>query len=223
MPSGASLVLLHGGREVARSPGPALSAPVTEPGAYRIEVRIPDAPGQPPIPWIVSNPVYIGPPPPDAPPASGRDTSVADAGQPLGPWHIEKDPSSSAILRESGQTAELEYTLGGGEHASQFVAIGSDLHEQVFDAIRLELRGDHPGRVSVQVRTGDGRRWGQSFYVDPSGSRILARVADLRSIGGAGPVPASAAVTSILLVVDLTNAAPGRAGRLTLSSSDLVK
>ena len=29
-------------------------------GAYRVEVSLPGAPGQPPIPWLLSNPIYVG-------------------------------------------------------------------------------------------------------------------------------------------------------------------
>jgi hypothetical protein len=77
--------------------------------------------------------------------------------------------------------------------------------------------------VWVQVRTSDGRRWGRSYYVDPSGSELDARLAAFRPIGdSATGVPDPKTLTSILLVVDLTNAEPGHAGRLSVLHSELV-
>ena len=31
-----------------------------EPGVYRAEIYAPQAAGTPPIPWLVSNPIYVG-------------------------------------------------------------------------------------------------------------------------------------------------------------------
>ena len=79
-------------------------------------------------------------------------------------------------------------------------------------------------RVSVQLRTADGRRWGKSFYVDPAGSALRVGLSDMRAIGvmDQGPLSASDA-TSLLLVIDLTNAAPGRSGTLKVLSSAFVR
>jgi len=78
--------------------------------------------------------------------------------------------------------------------------------------------------VAVQVRTEDGRRWGRSFYVDPAGTTIRADLASMRGLGeGAAAGPAADAVTSVLVVIDLTNAAPGRSGRLMVRGSALLK
>ena len=58
--------------------------------------------GNPPVPWIVSNPIYFLPPRVDAqsPPLAGDIAPLA-----LNDWRIEKDPASGAILRTgSGRT-----------------------------------------------------------------------------------------------------------------------
>lgn len=127
------------------------------------------------------------------------------------------------MLRTSGGEVSLEYKLGAGDRHNQFVALASDLHRSAFTAIDLSLAGDRPLRVSVQVRRGDGRRWGRSFHVDPAGSALRIPLSGLRPIGGdANSAIAGTDVTSVLLVLDLTNAAPGRSGVLRVIASALV-
>jgi hypothetical protein len=229
LPRDAQLVLLNGGREVAGGGRGEIRRAVTGAhGAYRIEVRVPGAPGQPAIPWLVSNPIYFGSP--GAKGARGAEGAkgagakgAGGAAIPPFPWRIETDPSSSGILRTSGAEVSLEYKLGAGERNNQFVAVASDLQKQPFSAIDLSLAGDRPLRVSVQVRRADGQRWGRSFYVDPAGSVLNIPLSTLKPIGGGASSAISAAdVTSILLVLDLANAAPGRSGVLRVRSSALI-
>ena len=61
---GVSLVLRRNGRVVAASDSGHLRfdhAPSRASSVYRIEAKLPDAPGSPPVPWIVSNPIFVGP------------------------------------------------------------------------------------------------------------------------------------------------------------------
>jgi hypothetical protein len=77
--------------------------------------------------------------------------------------------------------------------------------------------------VSVQVRRADGVRWGKSFYVDPAGTRLRIPLASLRPIDAVPATAASGAdMSSILLVLDLANAAPGRSGALKIKASALL-
>jgi hypothetical protein len=232
-PRGAELALIHGGQLVSYSNVDLHYDAAGKPGAYRVEVRLARAPGDPPIPWLVSNALYVGTEPaapipePAAPsaehPAAGTVPPAASTAAPF-PWRIERDPGSSAILRTTDHTAELEYRLAGGARNSQFVALATDIRFQAFSGIRLGLKSDRPSRAWVQVRSSDGRRWGRSYYVDPSGSEIDARLGALRPIGdNVTGVPDPKVLTSILLVVDLTNAVPGHAGRLSVLHSELVK
>src|SRR5262249_21176740 len=137
-------------------------------GPYRVEVHLAHAPGDLPIPWLVSNFVDVAAPSRSstsaAAPSGTSAPPVPGAIAPF-PWRIEKDPGSSAILRTPDRTAELEYRLAPGERNSQFVALATDVHDAVFSALRFALQSDRPSRVWVQVRTADGRRWGRSFYV----------------------------------------------------------
>jgi hypothetical protein len=78
-------------------------------------------------------------------------------------------------------------------------------------------------RVSVQLRTADGRRWGKSCYVDPNGTAVRIPVSTLAPIGSATGSLEATQATSLLLVIDLTHAAPGRTGSLTVQGSAFAK
>ena len=123
------------------------------------------------------------------------------------------------MLRTGQYDATLEYRLAEGDRGSQFVAVATDLHGTAFGAVDLGLAGDRPGRVSVQLRDANGRRWARSYYVDPAGSQLHVAVEALRPVGGGEGSPDASKMTSLLLVIDLTNASPGRAGRLRVLSS----
>ena len=60
---GGEIGLLREGRAVARSRESVLRFDVpagATPAAYRVEVDLDGAPGTPPVPWIASNPIYVG-------------------------------------------------------------------------------------------------------------------------------------------------------------------
>jgi hypothetical protein len=223
LPADGELVLLHDGREVTKGRDWIRRAVTEARGSYRVEARVPGAPGSPAVPWLVSNPVYFTREETVHSDGAGAATGASAASSiPPFPWRIEKDPASSGILRTSEYEAALEYTLAAGTPNSQFVALATDPGRQVYRTIELSLAGDRPLRVSVQVRAASGGRWARSFYVDPAGSIIRVPLASLRPIGPFGVPPLSTDVTSILLVLDLTNAAPGRSGVLRVKTSALL-
>ena len=217
VPPDGEISIVRNGRTVRSIRGPELRYVVTGArGAYRAEIMIPGAPGLPPVPWIVSNPIYFGEgsgavqqPPPEPIPAGNI---------PPFPWRIEKDPSSSATLRTGATDVSLEYKLGDGAPDNQFVALATDLRAPL-EAVQLGLSADRPMRVSIQLRGADGKRWGRSYYVDPAGSSLTVPVASLRPIGP--PTGSVRDARSLLVVVDLTNAQPGRSGVLRVLSSAL--
>ena len=230
LPPRATLVLIHNGREEARARGEIRQEVGGEHGPYRVEARIAGAPGAPPVPWLISNPIYFGVGARGAQGAEGAKGAGAKgaegatgAGIAPFPWRIEKDPSSSGSLRSSDHEVPLGSKLGEGPRNSQFVALATDLQRQSFRTIELSLAGDRPLRVSVQVRRGDGGRWGRSFYVDPAGSSLRIPLSALRPIGpNSGSAISSTEVTSILLVLDLANAVPGVSGSLRVRASALT-
>lgn len=225
VPVGASTVLMQEGREVARSTGGELRARSGGRGAYRVEIQSPGAPGVQPVPWLVSNPIYLNLPSPQS--------RVAPATVPIFDlracaWHLEKDPASEATAVSGTAQGRIDYRLRGGEVASQFVALACDLPAltESFEWVQFRVRSGAPSRISVQLRFGrDGqRRWGRSVYSDATARSVQVAVADLvpaeRDAYGR-PEPNRA--TTVLFVVDLTNAGPGAAGEFTIYDLALAR
>ncbi len=221
-PPGTSLVLLRNGGLVSRADGPVLEWEGDRPGAYRVEARLPGAPGDPPLPWIVSNPVYAGVAPgapavPVAPPAS------ASLVWPAQTWHIEKDDASSGSWRTTVEGGAIRHTvryrLGSGA-TSPFVALATVDTGAMHDAARLAFRAasERPMRFSVQVRLLDGaieRRWQRSVYLSPEPRDISISFADMREAGTGARAPFDPTrIHSLLFVVDSVNARPGDGGAL---------
>lgn len=233
VPVGGEIRLLQDGRIIMTSGGELRRVLTGARGAFRIEVHVPRAPGTPAVPWLVSNPIYFGAEGADgakgaegagAKAAAGAERAPEGARIAPFPWRIEKDAKSSAVLRVEKFEVALQYKLAEGERSNQFVALATDLGGQPFGAIDLTLAGDRPLRVSVQLRRGDGARWGRSYYVDPAGTRLHVPIGDLKSLRPAAAETriSAADATSILLVIDLANANPGRAGVLRVLASALV-
>jgi hypothetical protein len=222
MPSGARLFSFQEGHEIE----PALnggsrhtyaSAARAIRGAVRFEVRVAGAPGTPPVPWLVSNPIYFLPP--RSEPALPVDTATsalpADA-----VWRVEKDPASTATTRTSGNQVILEYTLRAGDRASQYAALAVDLQRgESFSRIKMKGSAEHSGRVSIQLRYPQhgGIRWGSSAYVDTTPRDLVVAIDRMRPLDRqAGPAPDPATAIALLIVVDLTNARPGDSNTIHL-------
>lgn len=222
MPPGAVLLLLRGQREVARSMTGEIRYYTTARGTYRVEIHAAHAPGSPPVPWVVSNPIYVGVVP--RPMAEPLETvAPPSAGAPL-KWQIEKDPTSGAALDTSSDAVQLKYALGAGNRGNQYVALATDARLTPQSVIELQLKGDRPLRIAVEVRDTDGLRWGRSFYVDPGGTTVIAHPAEFRPIGqSTTPAPNLSSIRSVLLVEDLTNASPGDSRTLTIASSEISR
>ena len=214
---GAEIVLYDSGRELARGGGVLRWETGDADGSYRVEVHLPRMPGSPPVPWLVSNEIFRGQP--LWPGRADESTAPSGARFPPLPWRIERDRSSGGILRLQPDEVDLDYDLGRG--ASPFVALVTDLTDLHFDAIDLVLAADAPMRVSVQVREGEKGRWGRSVYVDSAAREVRVPLGRLLPLDGGGAVPSPASLTSVLLVIDTVNTAPGHRGRLELLSVHL--
>jgi hypothetical protein len=221
-PPGSSLTLIRNGHTVERAGGSSLDWQDERPGAYRVEASAPGAPGDPPLPWIVSNPIYVGQAAAAAP-APAMAPAAAGLVWPAGAWHVEKDARSAGretTTVEAGVLRHgLEYALGQGA-ASPFVALVTPDVAALRDATRLTFRAaaTRPMRMSVQVRLVDGaseRRWLRSVYLEPRPREITVTFADMRVAGTAAREGfAMADVQALLFVVDTVNARPGDAGAL---------
>jgi hypothetical protein len=218
--TGGAAVLLRDGVEVAQSSAGSLDEPAVSPGAYRVEVHAPASPGSPPVPWIVTNPIYLRRAGEVA--ASNQDQIVTTVATFEEAGAVEKDPLSAGSLSEADGRRTLRFQLGPGGRASQYAAVALSVPPGLppFDTIVFTARSVAPMRVSVQLRFNDrgGLRWTRSVFVSPDPRRIVVPIASLVPPDGVTPAPSSGSASTLLFVVDLTNARPGQSGQLELSN-----
>jgi hypothetical protein len=220
LPSGAEMVLINDGGEFRKTTdGHHVTGVEPANGAVRMEVRLPGAPGTPPVPWLVTNPIYFLPPasPPATPPPDAATFPL-----PADPsWHVEKDPHSTATMRPGGGMVTLDYTLSPGDRVSQFVALVADLQKGAppFSGLTFTASASRPARMSVQIRyrDGAGERWVKSVYLDSNPRHIVVALQEMRPADHhARPAPDPSTAASLLFVVDLTNARPGDANTIRI-------
>ncbi len=184
------------------------------------EVRLRNAPGDPQVPWVLTNPV-TAPAPRAAPAILPHASGVHVAPE----WRIEKDPSSTGTVSVADGKVSVTYELRHGERASQFVALAGDLAAGVApEQVVFDGESASPMRVSVQLRfPRSERRWVKSTYLDARRRTIVVPVGEMAAAErDAGTMPDPSAARSLLFVVDLTNAAPGSRGSFTVSNVRLA-
>lgn len=232
LPPGGELVLFQDGQVARTSTSDELRFETeAATGVFRIEVRLAGAPGTPPIPWIVSNPIYVGPrsgegetPPPRL--QAVRTTSLYADGD-GGGWVVEKDSESRAAVSSTptvdGRELAFRYALRGAPVEGQYAALSYrfEREEDVgtvarFDRLMFRARSSRPMRLEVQIRQPggpDGQRWQRSVYLDETPRDLVVFFDDMGPIGRTGRRRADrAAVTAILFVVDTNHTLPATAG-----------
>jgi hypothetical protein len=222
-PESGTIVLRKNGRMAAEHRLPELQFNSKgEEGTYRVEVYLPNAPGNPAVPWIVSNPIYIRPP----------GWGVTPAPQPYpqptitfsiqgGPWRVETDGTSTAEVSQTDPPkgpAQFRYRLAdrgrAGQYAALVIGVGKALTERTHLVFRAHA--ERPMRVSVQTRhPHSGGRWQQSVYLDSEVRDIIVPFADLSPVGTSGTFDPAQSDT-VMFVVDLSNANPGTSGAFTI-------
>jgi hypothetical protein len=140
---------------------------------------------------------------------------------------VEKDPVSTADASSNGGTRALAFSLRGGERVSQYVALAVPLKDaglSPFDRIVFTGRSAAPMRLSVQLRfdSAGGARWVHSVYLSPEPREVVVSLDQLLPADRPIARPRSDLATSLLFVVDLTNAAPGGQGRFEISDLRLA-
>ncbi len=204
-----------------------------EPASYRVEVQIPGAFGRPPIPWIVSNPIYVGLRDAHAaaraaavPPPSAR-TPIA-----TGAWVAEASPGSTSrlVLRspDTGPALTWEYALAGGDTAAPYSAIRFPVEAlRGHDRFQLHGRANGPVRLWVQLRDSTralGERWGDTVYLDDTHRAVDVFFERMTPLGDTTQAtPPLDRVDSLLLVIDTVNARPGTRGTIQMSELWLGK
>ncbi len=230
-PGNADIALLRNGTRVARGTGPAFEhTDAAAAGAYRIEITLAGISGTPPVPWIVSNPVYVTQPRgsvPTQPPVT-KPAAVAHVYQDglAGSWTVEKSVRASGAISVigavNGTQLLLRYALGGSTTDGGFVAFSTPARGGVaaYDRVTFTARAGRPMRAWVQLRApavdGVERRWRHSIYLDEEARAITVRFSDMAPVGTGAVTAALGDVDSLLLVVDPVNTKLGSSGQIWL-------
>ena len=226
VPENARMVAFRNGVRIQEAAGGEFRFESPEAGSFRVEVHVAGAPGRPPVPWLVSNPIFRLPDAGPAHPSPARPVVLAlrDA-----TWRIEHAPSSRGAARADAASGEVtfDYQLGAGERANQFAALVADLPRNLsaFGAVTFAADAPRPVRISVQLRfASDGdTRWMKSVYLDSAPRTMTVPIDDMRPAEGVAPRPDVRRATSLLFVVDLTNAKPGDAGTVRVGDVALTR
>lgn len=239
-PPGTTLVLLRDGQRVHEvTDGTLETNGGREPAVYRIEGYTAAPPGGPPVPWMVSNPIYAGIDPampvvpPPAEPVSripARTGEAAGESGPLDTSAVTTAPMSDALSRTFAGDPAISWTfaLAPGTPAGQFAAVAVPVSGGLaaFDRVRFRVSAASPMRVWVQLRApvGNTERWGRTFYVGTETGLVDVGLRGFRAIGVTSSAqPPLDRVESLLFVVDTLNTLPGTRGRLTISEVGFVK
>ncbi|MEQ1759900.1 MAG: hypothetical protein ABL986_16410 [Vicinamibacterales bacterium] len=234
-PGDATMTLFRDGRAERTVQGTVLEEVVpADPAIYRVEVSLAAPGGAPRVPWMISNPIYVG-----AAPAS---TGVLPSGRPtpattfsleqLGATRIERSGASEAattITRAlDGRELLFRYALGGkaSDHPYAAAVIALPVPVQRESQIRFSARADRPMRLSVQVRSpgpGDGDRWRRSIYLDETPRDFSVVLTDMRAVASARLDDRLATIDSLLFVVDDEHTRMGNGGRVWLRNLAIAK
>jgi hypothetical protein len=221
-----TLTLYRDGQMVTSATGARLDHQVDgAPGVYRV--------GGPLAPWLVSNPIYVGPTVPFVPPAAPAVVAsralYADGPSPL---EIEKTGQSAGAVdvvnAERGTQLSLRFALGGRLSDAPFVAFVTPAPDiGVYTGVRLTGRANRPMRVSLQLRAsaeqGSGR-WRRSVYLDETPRTVIVPFGAFKPAHpGLPAAPPLGSIASLLFVLDTVNTALGSNGGFWLDDVALVR
>jgi hypothetical protein len=231
-PADAVVTLFKDGVPIRQAHDIAVEEPVNaDVAVYRAEVALAGAPGMPPVPWMMSNPIYVGraadgpDETPDAVPHVSRTLAIYDNGDAT-PAKLERSDMAQAALdvvgAVDGRQLLFRYAIGGRLSDAPYAAVSFPATNVAqFDRVTFSARADHPMRLAVQLRVpgaGPGERWQRSVYLDETSRMITIPFAELRPVPGTdGQVPLDR-IDSLLFVVDTVNTKPGGSGSVWLDA-----
>jgi hypothetical protein len=221
-PENSTIVLMKNGQPAETVKGRSLRQSVAaSPAVYRAEIQVAGAPGTPPVPWVVTNPIYIrdGDENVEIRKDATETTSQYDNGEARG-WRMETSPASKAALNVvrslTGTELLLRWAIGGTKEESPYAAFAMPAGHSMarYDRLMFTSRSDRPMRLSVQFRLANGSRWRRSIYLDETERKVSVFFDDLRPAEQGLPqrLPL-ASVQDLLFVVDTVNTSPGTAGQ----------
>jgi hypothetical protein len=234
-PDGVHIALLRDGRRVHAAAGSQVEYTSSDAGVYRVEMQWPGAPGEPPVPWVVSNPIYVlsQPRPLEtaAPAITPTQVDVRYSNGPATDWHLENSPQSRGALdvvsAVGGTQLLLRYALGGRQDEGPFVALAMAAPGGLanYDRVIFNAQSSRPTRIWVQIRvpgSGHGQSWHRSVYVDETPRTVSVAFDDMRPLEATTTGrPVLADVRDVLFVVDTINTRPGANGQLWLDEVQL--
>ncbi len=234
-PAGTTLVLFRDGVRVASQSDRASGIPV-DAGVYRLEAYLPSSTGSRPVPWLLSNPIYVGfnrdvpAPPVETVSLSRIPARIAEAAAEMGGGDTSVvapvNPPTGTIAGDA--PAAWTFALAPGTARGQFAALQIPINGGLaaFDRVRFTVMSDRPLRAWTQLRAtvATTERWGRTFYTDDQPTTIELSLNDFQPIGpNAAPKPPLDKVDSLLFVVDTLNTLPGGKGTITISDVAFVR
>ncbi len=220
-PTSGTVRLLQNGTTIAESTNLEVSYSVSDSdptAVYRVEVYLSGSYANGDVPWVVSNPIFVG----------GRETenllSAPTRGgyEPNpGGWHIEQHTDAQVALELNNDILTLAYTLGNS--TATYAAIAYDVvPERIASEMSIDfvVRASKPMRVSAQLRRGAGEdsRWRHSFYADQRVRRIRLPVRDFSAVGALDSAGESmSGIDGLLFVADTVNYERNSSGELQIS------
>ncbi len=199
-----------------------ITVPVSAPGAYRAEIFISrDRFSR--LPWILGNPVYLGPPPPPSPPPPAVEPRRV-LGEGPGWFAVEKNRRSrgevAPWLAPAG--TRLDFHLQPDPAARDFwvaLAHRGSISLDGTSGVTFEARSDRRRRFWLQLRSGPGdgdTAFQRSFAAGTEWQRVtIPFAAMVRLFGPDRPFPPRSA-DSLFLLIDNGIAPPGTRGQLEI-------
>jgi len=226
-PDDATITLFRDGAAVATARGSRLDHDAPEaPGVYRVEIGLPGAPGTPPVPWVLGNPVYVGRDvdnPANPPHVAPRNFMTLYEGGPPRGWRTEKSAESDAAVDVIGALGGtqllLRFAISGTAEESPYVGfvIPATAAIAMYERLVFTARANRPMRLSVQLRSpgAEGERWRRSVYLDSTPRTVDVAFDDFRPVGSTiTSRPELAKIDSVLFVVDTINNRVGSNGQI---------
>ncbi len=220
-PAGAVIHLLRNGTIAAESAGLQVAHTVSASSSaavYRVEVYLSENHVRDGVPWLVSNPIFVGRSESEGPP-----TVPTDGGYELNPdaWRTEQHSDAEARLGSNDGIVTFAYALGNSPGTYAAIAYSLERSDIELDGfIDFVVSASKPMRISAQLRRGASRdyRWRHSFYVDQRARRIQLPIRDFASVGlTIGSGGAAADIDSLLFVADTVNHDRNASGELHIS------
>jgi hypothetical protein len=194
---------------------------------YRAEVRLRgDRSARESMPWIVSNPIYVGAANEAEEPARPAAVAAANAMQPgevVASWHREGDPSSRGAIQADGgsepRRLAFTYALAAGPPVNQFAALVGSIRPGMlsgYDRLTFTARANRPLRLAVALRprgTDNPPLWVRSVYLDSTPRTVTIFFDEMRATTPDRDRPAPLdAIRGLMFLAHTGNTVPGTGG-----------